>query len=288
MTYLPDPETMRRVLAAAGFVQTSQRTGFYTRWAWTAATSRHIPELMVPENPEMADFPDIMRATLDTLALVARQGAQARAALAALADAWPRQPSNPADLAALVEQKTLAHLVLDTAIGAAALLSPPPADGPPEYRYALTRMWGSGLVAVFMMLNPSTADALTDDATIRRCVRFAQREGCGALAVVNAFALRSTDPAVLATNPDAVGPNNAQVVQAVLAAAVAGGHPVIGAWGADNFLVRSGHIHTVAKWIAEVGADLKCLGTTQAGHPKHPVRLHSDTPLVAYTFPKGN
>jgi hypothetical protein len=283
---LPEAATMRAALAAAGFVQTGQRTGFYTRWAWTAATSRPIPELVVPENPEYPDFPDMMRGVLGTLAFVARQGAQAQAALDALDAVVPRLPANPADLAALVQQPTLAHLVLDKAFlgSAAALFSP---ETPATYRYALTRRWGGSPIAVFWMLNPSTADAFDDDPTIRRCVGFARREGCGGLVVVNVFAMRSADPALLATHADAVGPNNAQVVQTVLATAVAGGHPVIAAWGADTHLARSGHLTMIAKWVAEAGVDLKCLGVTKTGQPKHPARLHSNTPLVAYTFPKG-
>lgn len=52
-----------------------------------------------------------------------------------------------------------------------------------RYRYALTRTWDTRRTAVaFVMLNPSTADATTDDPTVRRCASFARR-------------LRSTDPA---------------------------------------------------------------------------------------------
>lgn len=52
-----------------------------------------------------------------------------------------------------------------------------------RFRYALTRRWADGPTALFIMLNPSTADACADDPTIRRCIGFARREGCGALRV---------------------------------------------------------------------------------------------------------
>lgn len=63
------------------------------------------------------------------------------------------------------------------------------------YRYALWRQFGeSERCAAFIMLNPSTADAETDDPTIRRCVDFAASWGCGRLLVLNLFAVRATSP----------------------------------------------------------------------------------------------
>ena len=67
-----------------------------------------------------------------------------------------------------------------------------------RHRYSLTRRWGNGpRVCCWIMLNPSTADATTDDPTIRRCVRFTQAWGYDALTVVNLYAWRATDPADL-------------------------------------------------------------------------------------------
>lgn len=61
------------------------------------------------------------------------------------------------------------------------------------YRYTLTRQFRPNAPApmVFVMLNPSTADASQDDPTIRRCLGFADREGYGAILVVNLYALRA-------------------------------------------------------------------------------------------------
>ena len=40
-----------------------------------------------------------------------------------------------------------------------------------RYRYALWRKWSDmGPLATFLMLNPSTADASENDATIRKCI----------------------------------------------------------------------------------------------------------------------
>jgi hypothetical protein len=76
-----------------------------------------------------------------------------------------------------------------------------------KYRYLLTRQVGFGdRTAAFIMLNPSTADAVNDDPTIRRCIGLARRWGCGRLVVANLFAIRATDPAEVRKASDPVGP----------------------------------------------------------------------------------
>jgi hypothetical protein len=78
-----------------------------------------------------------------------------------------------------------------------------------KYRYKLARYWNSKEPPViFIMLNPSTADAVENDPTIRRCISFAKRWGFGGLEVYNLFALRSYDPAVIEIAGDPVGPDN--------------------------------------------------------------------------------
>jgi hypothetical protein len=62
------------------------------------------------------------------------------------------------------------------------------------FRYALWRRWGSGPYAMFIGLNPSTADEQNDDPTIRRCIGFAQSWGYDALCMANLFAYRATKP----------------------------------------------------------------------------------------------
>lgn len=66
------------------------------------------------------------------------------------------------------------------------------------YRYALWRTWDeSKPFAMFVGLNPSTADELEDDPTIRRCINFSKLWGYGGLCMVNLFAYRATDPTAL-------------------------------------------------------------------------------------------
>ena len=152
------------------------------------------------------------------------------------------------------------------------------------YRYSLSRRWWHGRVAAFIMLNPSTADATADDPTIRRCIHFAKREGCGALLVVNLFAYRATDPQAMRRADDPVGPANDVVLRQLLepgaGPAVA---PVVAAWGTHgSFTTRA---QVVTDRLLQAGVQLHCLGVTSTGQPRHPLYVHGDTPLQPYPVP---
>jgi hypothetical protein len=149
-----------------------------------------------------------------------------------------------------------------------------------RYRYLLTRLWDpTRPLAVYVMLNPSTAGARANDHTIARCMSFARREKAGGLAVVNLFARCSTDPAALKTDPDPVGP----YADSFLDRTVAESPLVIAAWGAHGHL--HGRANQVATRLWQRGIALRCFGTTTAGQPLHPLRLHENTPLVPYAPP---
>jgi hypothetical protein len=144
------------------------------------------------------------------------------------------------------------------------------------YRYLLGRRVGeSSRAMLWVMLNPSTADATEDDATIRRCSSFARREGCGTLEVVNLFALRATDPAELRRAYDAVGSGN----PAAITAAIGRTHLIVVAWG--NIHRRLGPQRHIETLLAQIAPDRGpfCLGRTAAGAPRHPLYVKGDTPL---------
>lgn len=151
------------------------------------------------------------------------------------------------------------------------------------YRYTLERVWDASLpVAVYIMLNPSTADASVDDNTIRRCRWFAEREGYGGITVVNLFALRSTDPAALRDHAAPIGPQTDRWICTVLCQDPG---VVIAAWGAHAF--AAGRAVDVLRTIAAHDVPVKCLGTTKDGHPKHPLYLAKATPLIDYDPRRG-
>jgi hypothetical protein len=129
---------------------------------------------------------------------------------------------------------------------------------------------------VFIMLNPSTADAELDDPTIRRCKGFAQRFGCNRLVVVNVFAFRATKPADLYKAKDPVGPENDDYILKALAL------PGIKfcAWGANNVFSRD---ETIARFAARrKDVALLCLGKTKNGSPRHPLYIAADAPFEVW------
>jgi hypothetical protein len=151
-------------------------------------------------------------------------------------------------------------------------------DGPArEYRYLLTRIWDPAVAPlVFLMLNPSTADALEDDPTIRRCTSFAKREQAGGVVVVNLFGLRSTDPRALLHHPDPVGRHNDVFVRQAVSMA----STVIAAWGAAGVTGNRGQEVTEA--LTARGVALRCLGRTSTGQPRHPLYLPKGAVLESY------
>lgn len=112
-----------------------------------------------------------------------------------------------------------------------------------KYRYTLWRTVDGGLFpdtwtkyVNFICLNPSTADEVKDDPTIRKCVRLARNWGYEAICVTNLFAYRATDPKVMKSQSDPIGSMNDVFIQRV----AFGADLVIAAWGQHGaFLDRS-------------------------------------------------
>jgi hypothetical protein len=143
------------------------------------------------------------------------------------------------------------------------------------YRYALTRRWDARPPAVFVMLNPSTADAFRTDPTVTRCARFARRENCGGLVIVNLFALRATNPRELRRHPNPVGDGN----DAYIRGHCQPGRLVIAAWGAHGQL--QDRDQAVLAMLRHARVSPLCFGLTAWGAPRHPLYLPRDTQLIA-------
>lgn len=149
-------------------------------------------------------------------------------------------------------------------------------DDTGAYRYALTRRCAEGPRVVFVMLNPSTADALAEDPTIRQCVGFTRSNGCGALTVVNLYALRAADPDQLVRHRAPVGELTDHFIDTHTDTAAL----VVAAWGAHP--AAGSRADVVTARLAGRGIRLWCLGTTRAGRPRHPLYVPGDTEFRPY------
>lgn len=157
------------------------------------------------------------------------------------------------------------------------------------YRYTLSRKWSTDFYPmVFVMMNPSTADAEVDDPTIRRCIGFAQREHLNAIMVVNLFAFRATSPKDMLAAADPIGPENDDLLASVFFNAAMRGAPIVAAWGVHG--AHKKRDRAVLRIAQSQGAKLQCLGVTKGGHPKHPLYLASDAALAEWcpTPPDGS
>lgn len=148
-----------------------------------------------------------------------------------------------------------------------------------RYRYQLGRQWRAmpdgrpDTAVLWIMLNPSIADADVDDPTIRACRVFSERWGFGAMEVGNLFALRATNPRQLALVDDPVGPENDLYLEAMIDRA----DQVVCAWGVQGALLGRGQeVRRLLYAKSRVG---RCLGLTKAGHPRHPLYVRRDTRL---------
>lgn len=150
------------------------------------------------------------------------------------------------------------------------------------YRYSLLRskFEEQGLVSLcFVLLNPSTADAVQDDPTIRRCAGFAERFGYRAFVVVNRFAYRATDPDVLrscirqAGIPSTEGEDN----QTWVSRYVSQSRRTIVGWGNFGY---------VQPWVTDLlnqhHKKVYHFGLTGRGQPKHPLYLPKDAELYPW------
>lgn len=163
--------------------------------------------------------------------------------------------------------------------GSGAVLSPCE-----RYRYRLWRGDEPGRQAIFIMCNPSTADAAADDPTIRKCVGFAERWGCTGIEVVNVCAFRSRHPRDLLTIDDPVGPDNFEHIDSAFGECRRWGEPlVVVAWGSALPKPLREHALATLGWLDLLGAVPQCLGTTKGdGQPRHPLMLAYATPLERY------
>lgn len=138
------------------------------------------------------------------------------------------------------------------------------------YRYLLTRDWSEEQevlkTVTFVGLNPSTADAIHDDPTIKRCIAFSKAWGFNRLFMVNLFAYRATNPSDMKKAPDPEGEFNPSIVWSASDAA----DITVAVWGVHGAFKEQGKRYLTGL------KNLHHLGLTKDGFPKHPLYLRAD------------
>jgi hypothetical protein len=159
-------------------------------------------------------------------------------------------------------------------------------------RWRLIRVWGGAPYTrmVFIMLNPSAADATHDDPTVRRCIGFAAREGCNSLLVLNLVPVVAVHPARLAklipADPGAWEWRDRADTEIITGTARPddGPAPIVvcgwGAWGGSPLLApRSAQVRGL---LAGAGVTPLALGFTANGQPAHPLYRRAAEPLIPW------
>lgn len=127
------------------------------------------------------------------------------------------------------------------------------------YRYKLLRRWAAGHLAMFCLMNCSTAAAEVNDPTVAKCCQMARGWGFGGLFIANACAYRATDRMRLLTVEDPVGPRN---------------HAAILEMASESRLIVIAHGRLPGD--LQRHADEMCRIIRDAGHGLHVLRLSND------------
>lgn len=149
------------------------------------------------------------------------------------------------------------------------------------YRHLLFRIWDAALPPlIFVMLNPSTADEVEDDPTIRRCIAYAKREGAGGVWVANLFTFRATKPKDLRAAENPIGPHAYEAYEHCFDEQQRSGATIVAAWGSHGAFLSQDQ----AFWLHadRRKAKVRCLGLTKERHPRHPLYVKGDQPLEPY------
>lgn len=145
-------------------------------------------------------------------------------------------------------------------------------SGDRKYRYRLWRIWDDSMpMVMFIGLNPSTANEIEDDNTIRRVRSIAKYNGYGGVYMMNLFAIVSRDPKILKTCADPVGDNDTWLVDTASLCT-----DVIFAWG------RFKEAKQRTKKVIELFPNAKCLNILKDGSPQHPLLVRIATTPIPF------
>jgi hypothetical protein len=146
-----------------------------------------------------------------------------------------------------------------------------------RYRYILRHTWEplfEPKLCTWIGLNPSIACETRLDKTLTRIRSFCSTWGFNGFIMTNLFALVSTDPQLLYTTADPVGPDNDRYIVEASEETQA----VYLAWGVHG--IHQNRSETVFQLIARLKP--LCLKQTLDGFPIHPLYVPGTTEPIPY------
>lgn len=155
------------------------------------------------------------------------------------------------------------------------------------YRYRLDRAcclpFEGSKVFAFFGINPSTADATLDDATVRKWRGFTMRNNGHRFIVGNVFSYRATDVRELRKVFRTMGPDQFEHLKAIIRDA----DVLVPCWGSLTKIDYGMRLYAseLMKILLESGKPVLHFGATKSGDPKHPLMLGYDTQLTPWSKP---
>lgn len=153
------------------------------------------------------------------------------------------------------------------------------------YRYRLDREvcepYEGSKVFAFFGVNPSTADATLDDATVRKWWGFTLRNGGHRFIIGNVFSYRATDVRHLAGPIEPKGPDHHAHLHGIIREA----DVLVPCWGNSGKVpprLRQS-IDDLLLSLTLSGKPVMHFGFTKSGDPKHPLMLGYSTPLIPWS-----
>jgi hypothetical protein len=158
-----------------------------------------------------------------------------------------------------------------------------------DYRYTLLHQWDELFArrrALFICLNPSTADEGQLDPTLTRIKAFCQRLEANEFLMLNSFAYRATAPKDMMAVADPVGPDNDRHIQQAIQQAYAlnqGSLDIVCGWGNHGLHMdrQAAILQLLAPFREWPQLQLFCLGKNTNGTPKHPLYIAANKAFVA-------
>lgn len=150
-----------------------------------------------------------------------------------------------------------------------------------HYRWMLGRAFDRpGQTALWIGVNPSTADEAQDDQSIRKLYGFGERLGINKWLVGNLFAYRATDVNELARVSNPVGKRCDEFLEGMAQQA----DIVIAGWGRIDKVPQPlrYRVDEVAALVRRRGKELWCWGICQDGSPRHPLMVPYSQPLEVW------